>query len=296
MNNKERGLLQSVCENNMFGAKKYARCILLSNKAESNEYFCKEMLHKLDMEDEMVLPANLKGLLFVEDPKETFKESRYYLSSREQAVSEKIFRMCHASQKLAELGVNYVNSTMLYGESGTGKTTFGRYIAYKLGLPFAYLNLTRVIDSYLGATSKNVSAIFDYVNGRKCVLMLDEIDAIGMARKSKNEVGELSRIVIGLMQNLDQLTGDTVVIGATNRLDIIDPALLRRFTVRHEVVRPDREERLGMVRKFFGDVGYDIPEDKMQEFAEPGDTQAGLENRMVMELVNYYSEQEGTVC
>ena len=146
---------------------------------------------------------------------------------------KKILKLNKASQRLAEIGVNYINSTILYGESGTGKTTFGRYIAYKMGIPFAYLNFSRVVDSYLGSTQKEyLQKYLTNVNRQKLRVMIDEIDAIGMRRRDSKEVGEMSRIVISLMQNLDTLTSDVVLLGATNRLDIIDEALLRRFTTK----------------------------------------------------------------
>ncbi len=291
MNEMERDLIRCVCENNLYGAKKYAKCILLNNKAKTNQYFCDNMIKKLQSEDEMELPSNIKGLLFVENPQETFNANRYYLSDREKQIANNIVKMSVVSQELSKIGVNYVNSTMLYGESGTGKTTFGKYIAYRLGLPFAYLNFTKVIDSYLGATSKNLSNIFDFVRQWKCVLMLDEVDAIGMERGKSREVGELSRIVIGLMQNLDMLTSDTVLIGATNRIDIIDKALLRRFTLKHEVKRLSETERAEMAKMFLADVGYEMPENDFAQLISESGTQAELMNRMIMELVNHYAEK-----
>lgn len=291
MNEDDRALIQSVCSNNLYQAKQYARIILCKNKAKSNEDFCQRMIKKLDNAEEFELPSNIKGLLFVENPQETMNISRYYLSEREKKVAESILKMNSVSQKLSDIGINYINSTILYGQSGTGKTTFGKYIAYKLGLPFAYLNFTRVIDSYLGATSKNLSNIFDFVRQWKCVLMLDEIDAIGMERGHSKEVGELSRIVIGLMQNLDNLTSDTVLISATNRIDILDKALLRRFTIKHEVTTLSKIERTEMAKMFFSDTGFQISDKDFNELVSAEDTQAGLMNRMVMTLVNYFVKE-----
>lgn len=290
MNDMERDLIRCVIDNNLFGAKKYARCILLNNKAKSNQDFCDMMIRKMDNSDLMEIPSNIKGLLFVENTQDTFKAERYYLSEREQQIANTIIKMSDVSQKLSEIGVNYVNSTMLYGESGTGKTTFGKYIAHRLGLPFAYLNFSRAVDSYLGGTSKNISNVFDFVKQWKCVFMLDEVDAIGMERGHSKEVGELSRIVIGLMQNLDMLTSDTVLLGATNRLDIIDKALLRRFTIQHEVKRLSEIERVEMARKFLSNVGFEMSETEFSDLVNADSTQAELTNKIVMALVNHYSK------
>lgn len=291
MNNLDKQLFERVCNNDITGAKKILKIILEKDHTQANRAFCNRLLTRLNNSSMnlMELPADIKSLLIMEDVSVSFNEKRYYLSQREQEIAEKIISMNRVAGRLADIGVNYVNSTMLYGESGTGKTTFGRYLAYKMGLPFAYLNFSRTVDSYLGSTQKNISKVFDYIKQQKCVFMLDEVDAIGMKR-GKEDVGEMSRIVISLMQNLDTLTSDITLLSATNRMDIIDEALLRRFTTKHEVKRFDENERREMAEKFFCDVGYKISPIELRELAALHDTQAGLMNRIVMVLVRLYTE------
>ena len=294
MNDLDRRLIVAVCQNDLQSAKKIVKIILEQDKTQKNRMFVNRYLTMLNNSamNLMELPAELKNLLIMEDVSVSFNENRYYLSNRESKVVEKILKLNKASQRLAEIGVNYINSTILYGESGTGKTTFGRYIAHKMGIPFAYLNFSRVVDSYLGSTQKNISKVFDHVKQQKCVFMIDEIDAIGMRRRDSKEVGEMSRIVISLMQNLDTLTGDVVLLGATNRLDIIDEALMRRFTTKHEVKRLNQQERYEMASKFLSDVDLDYDDDWLIGICERDNTQAGLMNELVEALVEKYVEDE----
>lgn len=289
--NSTKLTFERVCNNDITGAKKILKIILEKDHTQANRAFCNRLLTRLNNSSMnlMELPADIKSLLIMEDVSVSFNEKRYYLSQREQEIAEKIISMNRVAGRLADIGVNYVNSTMLYGESGTGKTTFGRYLAYKMGLPFAYLNFSRTVDSYLGSTQKNISKVFDYIKQQKCVFMLDEVDAIG-TKRGKEDVGEMSRIVISLMQNLDTLTSDITLLSATNRMDIIDEALLRRFTTKHEVKRFDENERREMAEKFFCDVGYKISPIELRELAALHDTQAGLMNRIVMVLVRLYTE------
>ena len=98
----------------------------------------------------------------------------------------------------------------------------------------------------------------------------------------------MSRIVIGLMQCLDTLSNDTVLLGATNRLDIIDEALLRRFTVKHEVNKFNIDERKKMVIKFFDDVDYSYSPGEIQELIINEYTQAELATKMVKVLADSY--------
>lgn len=294
MNDLDRRLIEAVCRNDLQSAKKIVKIILEQDKTQKNRMFVNRYLTMLNNSamNLMELPADLKNLLIMEDVSVSFNENRYYLSNREGEVIKKILKLNKASQRLAEIGVNYINSTILYGESGTGKTTLGRYIAYKMGIPFAYLNFSRVVDSYLGSTQKNISKVFDHVKQQKCVFMIDEIDAIGMRRRDSKEVGEMSRIVISLMQNLDTLTSDVVLLGATNRLDIIDEALLRRFTTKHEVKRLNEQERYEMTNKFLADVDFDYDDDWLIGICERDNTQAGLMNELVEALVEKYVEDE----
>lgn len=77
------------------------------------------------------------------------------------------------------------------------------------------------------------------------------MDAIGMACGQSNEVKELERVVIGLMQEMDRLTSDQILIAATNRKDKLDPAFLRRFSLKFEITRFNFEDRYQMLITFF---------------------------------------------
>ena len=97
--------------------------------------------------------------------------------------------------------IPYKNTTLLYGESGTGKTELGRYIAYKLNLPFFYISFVSTIDSYMGSTAKNIHKIFEFCNSIPCVLMLDEVDSVAAKRSvagSRGVDGEIERTTIAI--------------------------------------------------------------------------------------------------
>lgn len=252
-------LIKSVAENKLDAAKQYAKIIIANDNTEKNKRFCSQMKTKLEQPtmNLLELPASVSGLLKMENTEVSFNEQRYFLSDREKEIAEKILSTKIAVDKLSEMGVHYINATMLYGESGTGKTTFGRYMAYKMGVPFAYVNFSECISSYLGSTGKNISKVFDFVKDRPCVLMLDELDAIGTSRDKQNEVGEMGRVVIGLMQAFDTLENGVVVMAATNKPEIIDEALKRRFPIRHEVKALEANEVYEFAVQFMDSVGVE---------------------------------------
>lgn len=267
LNENVKSLLRCVADDDIQKAKVFAKMIVENETAATNQYFCKSIKAKLDSQHTFVeLPYDIKGLLKMEDVS-NFNENRYYLTNEEKQIYEQIVMAKNTNSKLAEMKIRYLNSTLLYGESGTGKTTFGKYVAYKLGLPFAYLNFSQCISSYLGATSKNIEKVFEFIKKQKCVLMLDEIDAIGIKR-GKEDLGEMSRVVIGLMQSFDMLDNDIIVIGATNRKDMIDEALIRRFSIIHEVKPIQTLAQLQqMIVTFLDDVGIYYNLDDIVKYA-----------------------------
>lgn len=290
LTNNQQRLIMEIAQNDMQSAKKCAVACVAEDTTQKNQYFCKKYKQILESAGRNLieLPYDLKGLLFVEDVSNSFKESRYYLSSREKEVFDKIVRMKKVNERLVEMGIPYINSTLLYGESGTGKTTFGRYVAYRTGLPFCYLNFSNLVDSYMGNTSKNISKAFNYAISTPCVFMLDEVDCISIkrsdARNSGGSGGEMARITITLMQEFDKLPNDIIVIGATNRMDRIDEALLRRFSLKHKVeVLSDVEKEI-MVSKFLNHVNMEFPNEEIKELVASKENQSVLLNELIRRI------------
>ena len=276
--------IRALAENRIQDAKKYATIACINDNSKKNEgkteYYRKLLENGTDKMFE--LPMNLKGLLNMIDVSD-FREKRYYLSELQRKVFSEIERGYDVTIKMLELGIPYLNSTLIYGEPGTGKTEFAKYAAYKLGLPFAYVNFSYLINSYMGETSKNIRTVFDYCKGQKCVLLLDEIDCIGLARSgSKGADGELARTTISLMQALDELVDGQIVIGATNRMDRLDKALLRRFQRSYQFNRFEKQDdKVEMIFNFIQDVGMSFNVESIIEYAKQDHTQAEIMKHMI---------------
>lgn len=259
MNSNLRSLMTFVADNQMDKARDFVKKFCESNEVKSDYGYCNMLLSQLRRSGGylMELPSDIQNLLFKEDVSGTFIPERYYVSEREAALTERILRKNRSAQRLANAGINYLNATLLYGESDTGKTQFGRYLAYTMGVPFCYFNLSRTVDSLMGGTSKNLNKVFNYIKGKPCVFMIDELDAVSSNRArsdSTSASGEMNRTTISLMQNLDQLSSDVVLLAATNRPELIDDAVKRRFSIRHEVQVLSPEELLQMSEHFLADV------------------------------------------
>lgn len=141
--------------------------------------------------------------------------------------------------KKYELPIN--NKILLHGSSGCGKTTTAKAIANSLGKQLNILNLSNVVQARIGETSQNLKMIFDKVARENSVLFLDEFDQIGKMRSNDDrDVGEMRRLVNTLIQLIDYLPEKVLLIAATNQLEILDQALIRRFQLIVKYDMPDK--------------------------------------------------------
>lgn len=260
MNSTTQTLLHYVVENDLPKARAAAKVLLQTNTTQKDKAFCERLLTKMEGQDAkgIEIPFNLKSIIQTRCTAYGFRYDRYYLTEREAEVIKHIKRMYTTGEKLAEIDIHYSNAVLLYGESGTGKTTFAQYVANELNLPFFYTSITQMIDSMMGKTGQNMDRVFEFASSLPCVLVLDEIDQIGTKRGEDSGVsGELKRVLISIMQSLDRLPNRVVLIAATNRPDALDDALVRRFPVKHEVQPLTEKESADFIRKYMDSVGLD---------------------------------------
>lgn len=159
------------------------------------------------------------------------------------AAVERLIEEWSHVETLTQMGAAPPRTCMLFGKPGTGKTKLAYFIGDLLGMPIVLARLDGLISSFLGTTARNIGALFDFANRYRCILLLDEFDALAKLRDDPQEVGEIKRVVNTLLQNVDKRTALGFTIAITNHESLLDPAVWRRFEVRIRVPVPAQSER-----------------------------------------------------
>lgn len=176
-----------------------------------------------------------------------------------EAVRSIIFSESEQGQKLrkdwhvslpAAWGSPTGSTVLLYGPPGTGKTLTAQYLASELKLPLLKIDAARVLSCWVGDSEKNVRRIFDdYANlqkelGVSPVLLLNEADQLlGSRDAGSNGVDRMNNNMLALfLEGLERFSG--ILVGTTNRRDLLDDAFSRRFTYKMELPPPDRSLRI----------------------------------------------------
>lgn len=167
---------------------------------------------------DMVLHADLAGQL-----KRILKEQQFHVRIREYGLSPR--------RKL-----------LLVGPPGSGKTMTASVLAAELGIPLFTVRLDALITRYMGETAAKLRQVFDAIQSVRGVYFFDEFDAIGAQRALANDVGEIRRVLNSFLQMIEDDQSHSLIVAATNHVEVLDHALFRRFDDVIEYRLPDLEQ------------------------------------------------------
>jgi len=154
--------------------------------------------------------------------------------------------------RIREHGFAPMRKLLLVGPPGTGKTMTAAALAGELGVPLFSIQLDGLITKYMGETAAKLRLVFDAIQSTRGVYLFDEFDALGGERGSKNDVGEIRRVLNSFLQFLEQDESDSLVLGATNHVGLLDRALFRRFDAVLEYALPSAEIAARVMRARLG--------------------------------------------
>jgi cell division protease FtsH len=189
----------------------------------------------------------------VDAPKITFND----VAGVQEAVEElqEIKEFLENPKKFQSLGARIPKGVLLFGPPGTGKTLLARAVAGEAGVPFFSISGSDFVEMFVGVGASRVRDLFEQAKQNSpCIIFIDEIDAVGRHRGAGLGGGhdEREQTLNQLLVEMDgfEAKDNVILIAATNRPDILDPALLRpgRFDRQIVVDRPDRDGRTQILR------------------------------------------------
>ena len=182
----------------------------------------------------------------------TFKDVAGEDEAKESLVE--IVDFLHNPTKYTEIGAKLPKGALLVGPPGTGKTLLAKAVAGEAHVPFYSLSGSDFVEMFVGVGASRVRDLFKQANqSAPCIIFIDEIDAIGKSRDNRyggnDEREQTLNQVLSEMDGFDAAKG-IMVMGATNRPEILDPALLRpgRFDRRVIVEKPDLKGRVNILK------------------------------------------------
>jgi cell division protease FtsH len=219
-------------------------------------------------------------------PKERFAD----IAGCDEAIEEldEVVQFFRDPQRFEHLGAKLPSGIMLHGEPGTGKTLLAKALAGEAGIPFFATSGSDFVEKFVGVGASRVRELFQRARKHPggAVIFIDEIDAVGRARGVSEANTEREQTLNQILVELDGFssTDRIVCIAATNRLDVLDPALLRpgRFGRHIAVPLPSAPGRAAILRVH--SAGKPLaPEVDLDELAE---TMGGLSGAQLAEVVN----------
>lgn len=199
------------------------------------------------------VPAHAGDVRF-EPASEASRLSFLNVAANEEALNslKELADFLKNPKKYQRMGARMPRGVLLYGPPGTGKTLMARALAGEAGVPFFAASGADFVQMYVGVGASRVRELFAKARkAGKSVIFIDEIDALGKARQGSGS-DEREQTLNALLVEMSGFREENpvVVLAATNRLDTLDPALLRpgRFDRQIEVGLPDRDQRLSILK------------------------------------------------
>ncbi len=205
-----------------------------------------------------ILPREVDPLVYnmsAESPGEVSFEEIGGLAEQVRQLREVVELPILNPELFERVGVRAPKGVLLYGPPGTGKTLLARAVAKTLDINFLKVVSSAIVDKYIGESARIVREMFTYAKEHApCIIFMDEIDAIGGRRFSEGNSSdrEVQRTLMELLNQMDGFDelGQVKLIMATNRPDVLDPALLRpgRLDRKIEIPLPNEQGRLDILK------------------------------------------------
>lgn len=177
------------------------------------------------------------------------------LVAETQDTLRRVLSENRARARLERFGVQPRRRLLFHGAPGCGKTLAAAVLAGEMGLPLMTVRFDALFLRFLGATATQLRAIFAEMPRRPGVYLFDEFDSVAKARGDSQDVGEMNRVVTAFLQLVDADMSGSLLVAATNHVELLDRAVFRRFDVIVPFDKPTREQLAELMKLRLSTVG-----------------------------------------
>ncbi|MCP4656888.1 MAG: ATP-binding protein [bacterium] len=157
--------------------------------------------------------------------------------------------------RLQRFGVSPRRRLLFHGAPGCGKTLAAAVLAGEMGLPLMTVRFDALFSRFLGATAVQLRTIFAEMPRRPGIYLFDEFDSVAKARGDSQDVGEMNRVVTAFLQLVDADVSGSILVAATNHVELLDRAMFRRFDLIVPFEKPTREQLVELLKLRLGVLG-----------------------------------------
>jgi ATP-dependent 26S proteasome regulatory subunit len=198
--------------------------------------------------------GELTGLMSASYP--NTKLSDMVLDAEVSHHLSEVVRQYRQRELLRSHGLSPKRKLLLVGPPGCGKTMSASAIAGDCGLPLMFVQLHTLITKYMGETAAKLHVVFEAMAQTRGVYLFDEFDALGAERNTRNDVGEIRRVLNSFLQFLERDDSESIIVAATNFVGMLDKALFRRFDDVIDYGYPTRSMARALVQNRL--TGFDL--------------------------------------
>ena len=290
--------IRALCqEAALIALRRYIPDIDLESKRVPPEILGKMAVKLSDFQEAMnqIIPSAMREF-YVESPRIRWSDIGG-LDKVKQTLTENVIWAIKHPERFKKLGISSASGVLLYGPSGCGKTMLAHALAYESGANLITIRGPEILSKWVGESEKAIRDIFRKAKlSSPCILFFDEVDSIARSRSSLEEYYASEKILSQLLTEMDSLgkTSSLFVVAATNRPDLIDPALIRpgRLDLLIFVPPPDEESRLDVLRKLTSKMplAQDV---KLEEIARQSQGYSGADLQALVREAGLHALRTG---
>lgn len=191
------------------------------------------------------IPQELQDILVLHQA--DVRLSQLVVSEATEMRLQRILREYVQQETLKQHGLTNRRKVLLAGPPGTGKTMTASVIARELHLPLISIQLDLILSRYMGESSAKLHQVFEFIAEHRALYLFDEFDTLGSERNG-NDIGEMRRVLNTLLIRIEQDKSESLLLAATNKPEMLDKAIFRRFDDCIEYILPDQKEVIHLIR------------------------------------------------